>query len=69
MTGIGAPRGAQPPARRVFRVEWVPGTDQLLGRCFCSAELLGTEPGLLWDWLLGHPAGHDPAPATAPPRR
>lgn len=43
---------------RRFRVEWLPGSDQLLGTCFCSAQRVGSEPNEVWDWLLAHPDDH-----------
>jgi hypothetical protein len=55
----------------VFRVTWVPGTDELLGVCHCGAEHLANDPIELWAWLLAHPDGHDaiggprPEPAAA----
>ncbi len=39
----------------VFRVHWVPGTDRLLGVCFCGAEQEFDDPVELWTWLLEHP--------------
>jgi len=45
---------------RVYRVRWMPGTDTLFGVCHCGAERTTQEPVELWDWLLGHPAGHEP---------
>lgn len=41
-----------------FRVEWVPGTDQLLGRCHCGAVRTVQDPVEVWEWLLAHPTGH-----------
>jgi len=57
----------------VFRVHWIPGTDQLLGTCHCGAEHTAEDPVELWTWLHGHPFGHRPQPAdgipaTDPPR-
>jgi hypothetical protein len=43
---------------RVYRVEWVPGTDHLLGTCFCRAQHLDVDPDAVWAWLHGHPHGH-----------
>ena len=45
---------------RLYRVRWMPGTDTLFGICHCGAERTAQEPVQLWDWLLGHPAGHEP---------
>jgi len=53
MTGPGA----------VFRIQWVPGTDRLLGTCHCGAASEQEDPVLMWDWLLAHPA-HDRAELT-----
>jgi hypothetical protein len=59
--------------RRVHRVHWVPGADRLRAVCHCGAEREFDEPTELWDWLLGHPAGHEvthrepqPRPVGAP---
>ncbi|HET9656968.1 MAG TPA: hypothetical protein VFP72_16575 [Kineosporiaceae bacterium] len=51
----------------VYRVEWVPGTDHLLGTCFCRAQHLDVDPISLWEWLYGHPHGHDLLPAAPAP--
>lgn len=53
---------------RVYRIHWVLGTDRLRAVCHCAAEREFEDPVELWEWLLGHPAGHDSAPAPAPPR-
>ena len=44
---------------RVFKVHWVPGTDHLLGTCHCGAQCTASDPIELWEWLHGHPVGHD----------
>ncbi|MBP2703951.1 hypothetical protein JOL79_09035 [Microbispora sp. RL4-1S] len=46
-------------ARGVFRVEWLPGSDQLRGFCHCGAATVADGPVEVWDWLLAHPVGHD----------
>jgi hypothetical protein len=51
-----------PVPGRVYRVQWVPGTDHLLGECFCRAQHVSDDPLALWDWLYGHPHGHDVRP-------
>lgn len=43
----------------VYRVLWVPGSDNLLGVCHCGAEQLSEDPVDIWCWLLAHPEGHD----------
>lgn len=48
----------------VYRVLWVPGSDSLLGVCHCGAERLSEDPVDAWAWLLAHPEGHDPTPAS-----
>jgi hypothetical protein len=48
----------------VYRVLWVPGSDSLLGICHCGAEHLSEDPVDVWVWLLAHPEGHDPTPAS-----
>lgn len=60
-------------APSVFRVHWIPGTDQLIGTCHCGAEHTAEDPVELWTWLHAHPVGHRPrpadeVPATDPPR-
>ncbi|MCX4092594.1 hypothetical protein [Nocardia sp. alder85J] len=66
------------------RIEWFPGTDQLLGVCHCGATIIADDPIEAWQWLLGHPDGHhdtvpnrpeavgdrlEPAPAGTVPDR
>ncbi|HEY9441581.1 MAG TPA: hypothetical protein VIS29_23635 [Streptomyces sp.] len=46
---------------RVYTVEWLPGSDLLLGRCFCGAQQEADDPVALWSWLLSHPGGHTAA--------
>ncbi len=53
--------------RRVHRIHWVLGTDRLRAVCHCGAEQIFDDPVPLWEWLLGHPVGHD-VPAADPPR-
>lgn len=59
----------------VVRIEWLPGTDTLLGTCHCSARYEADDPIRMWEWLLAHPDGHlvgdEPVPgatAVAPVR-
>lgn len=58
---------------RVIRVNWLPGSDRLRGRCHCGAETEAEDPVQMWDWLLAHPdhpsGGPGPAPAVVPPGR
>jgi hypothetical protein len=49
------------PGERVMLVHWVPGSDTLLGVCHCGAQHLAQSPIEVWEWLLGHPVGHDEA--------
>ena len=42
----------------MLRVVWLPGSDQLLGRCHCGAEHVAEGPVEVWEWLLAHPTGH-----------
>ncbi|WP_216901053.1 hypothetical protein [Nocardia alni] len=53
-----------------YRVEWYPGTDNLLGVCHCGATHIANEPIEIWDWLLAHPDGHrtDTRMPQTPPR-
>jgi hypothetical protein len=48
-----------PQGQNTFSITWVPGTDVMLGVCHCGAEHVAEDPVELWEWLLGHPAGHD----------
>ena len=48
----------------VYRVEWVPGSDHLLGVCFCGAQHLEDDPIVVWEWLYAHPLGHNTAGAS-----
>lgn len=50
---------------RLYRIHWVPGTDQLVGACHCGAVREAEDPVELWEWLLAHPDGHRP-PADPP---
>jgi hypothetical protein len=52
-------------AGRLYRVRWYPGSDDLLGTCHCGAEKVLADPVAVWNWLLGHPQGHD-APGGDP---
>ena len=61
MTGVPANRPML-SGKRVHRIHWVLGTDRLRAVCHCTAEREFDEPVELWDWLLAHPVGHDPAP-------
>jgi hypothetical protein len=52
----------------VLRVVWIPGSDQLLGTCHCGATRVADGPVEVWDWLTGHPVGHEDADTKAPDR-
>lgn len=56
---------------RIYRVQWIPGTDTLRGTCHCGAARTTEEPVALWEWLLSHPSGHQapPPPVPVPPAR
>jgi hypothetical protein len=50
---------------QVLRVDWLPGSDRLHGRCHCGAETEAEDPVAMWEWLLAHPdhpAGGEPTP-------
>ncbi|GIG91547.1 hypothetical protein [Plantactinospora endophytica] len=75
MTGRSGP--PEPPGRmltgpRVYRVDWVLGTDRLRGFCFCGTSYDAEDPIELWAWLLAHPDSHggtgptEPEPADPP---
>ena len=51
----------------VYRVFWVPGTDELRATCHCRAVRSFDDPIELWAWLLAHPIGHEPGGAETPP--
>jgi hypothetical protein len=52
--------------RSVLRVVWLPGSDRLQGTCHCGAVHIADGPIEVWEWLLAHPVGHDPAPQPQP---
>ncbi len=57
------------PVGAIYRVDWVPGTDRLVGTCHCGAITEADDPVRIWPWLLAHPAhparpGPDPRPPT-----
>lgn len=67
MTGADLP----PPREvldgpHVLRVNWLPGSDRLRGRCFCGAESEADDPIQMWEWLLAHP-DHPRGGADEPP--
>jgi hypothetical protein len=39
---------------KVYRVEWVPGSDTLKGVCHCGATVRAVDPVQVWEWLLTH---------------
>ncbi|MGW0200760.1 hypothetical protein [Nonomuraea sp. NPDC003201] len=59
-----------PTRRGLLRVVWLPGSDLLQGTCHCGAVHVAEGPVEVWEWLLGHPTGHntptDPTPPDAP---
>jgi hypothetical protein len=72
------PEMTLPPPRevldgeRVLRVNWLPGSDRLRGRCHCGAETEAEDPVQMWEWLLAHPdhpaggLGESAAPVEPP---
>ncbi|MEW1843821.1 hypothetical protein AB0392_38255 [Nonomuraea angiospora] len=61
----------------LLHVVWLPGSDLLRGTCHCGAVHVAEGPVEVWEWLLGHPTGHntptdptspDPAPPTGTAR-
>lgn len=53
-------------SEKILRVDWVPGSDRLHGRCHCRAEAESDDPVALWDWLQAHPDHPATGPAQAP---
>ena len=47
------------PTGEIYRVDWVPGTDVLLGTCHCGAEHTAKDPIAMREWMLAHPEGHE----------
>lgn len=47
-------------SQTILTIDWLPGTDQLVGTCFCGASQASEDPIELWTWLLAHPDGHTP---------
>ncbi|HEX5201502.1 hypothetical protein ACFQS1_34905 [Paractinoplanes rhizophilus] len=57
---------------KMLRVDWLPGSDQLRGRCHCGAESVADDPVAMWRWLLAHPdhpSSADPLSSSAGCRR
>jgi hypothetical protein len=57
---------------KVLRVNWLPGSDRLRGRCHCGMETEAEDPVAMWEWLLAHPdhptgGGEPTPPAELPP--
>lgn len=50
----------------VVRIEWLPGTDTLVGTCHCTARHEAQDPIAMWEWMLAHPEGHVPGTAAEP---
>jgi hypothetical protein len=50
----------------VLRVDWLPGSDRLRGRCHCGAETEAEDPVEMWEWLLAHPDHPSDGPAPEP---
>lgn len=48
-----------PEGYNTFSITWVPGTDVMLGACYCGKKHVAEDPVELWGWLLGHPLGHE----------
>jgi hypothetical protein len=48
----------------IYRIDWLPGTDVLHGTCHCGAEHTAQDPVGMWEWMLGHPGGHQPPERT-----
>ncbi|WUL88998.1 hypothetical protein OHA41_38920 (plasmid) [Streptomyces sp. NBC_00342] len=53
-------------ADAVLRVQWLPGTDELLGTCHCAAIFSSQDPEELWEWLHDHPDHRSPRPSKGP---
>ncbi|MEU6788020.1 hypothetical protein ABZ912_53265 [Nonomuraea angiospora] len=60
-------RGRSPARRGLLRVVWLPGSDLLQGTCHCGAAYVADGPVEVWEWLLGHPTGHNPTTDPTPP--
>ncbi len=39
---------------RLFHVVWKPGSESLLGECWCGRVRDSPDPISLWDWMDGH---------------
>ncbi|MYW70062.1 hypothetical protein GTY65_39310 [Streptomyces sp. SID8379] len=52
----------------VFRIDWLPGTDLLSGRCHCGAHHEDEDPVAMWEWMLAHP-DHPGHPSSTPKDR
>ena len=67
---VTLPGGERITGDNVVRIEWLPGTDTLVGTCHCTARHEAQDPIAMWEWMLAHPEGHvpggpaEPAPAV-----
>ncbi|CAM5546614.1 hypothetical protein [Streptomyces aurantiogriseus] len=61
---MSSPSSAGP--REIYRIDWLPGTDILHGTCHCGAEHTAQDPIEMWEWMLGHPEGHQPGAQRGP---
>ncbi|MEV0897203.1 hypothetical protein [Actinoplanes sp. NPDC049802] len=50
-------------SEKILRVDWMPGSDRLHGRCHCRAEAEADDPIALWEWLQSHPDHPPDGPA------
>ena len=65
MSALPAPRQAL-GGDRVLRVDWLPGSDRLRGRCHCGAAAEASDPVAMWEWLIAHPEHPAGGPAEPP---
>ncbi|WP_181807743.1 hypothetical protein [Streptomyces shenzhenensis] len=63
-TGGSGKAGGTRGTGEIYRVDWLPGTDVLHGTCHCGAEHTAQDPVGMWEWMLGHPEGHQPPERT-----
>ncbi|MBO1330654.1 hypothetical protein [Streptomyces sp. VRA16 Mangrove soil] len=51
----------------VYRIDWLPGTDLLSGRCHCGARHEDQDPVAMWEWMLAHPDHPSSRPSSPLP--
>jgi hypothetical protein len=57
----------QSTSERVFHVVWKPGSQELLGECWCGRRRDSADPITLWAWMDDHDHREPSAPDPSEP--